>query len=384
MAQWFNPSPSRKSAVAQALRQQAQEPLNGQMVSGHYVAPSWAQGLSKLASGYFAGKVEDIEQQDQDQRTNALTRALIGDASTGPQQPLPQRLAGMSDNPMAQQMAQQLSMKQAEQDMQRGPQIIKGSDIGANPNSVYQLAGNEYKLLSEPKEVDYNKRIIIGENGPMINPLYMQAESQIAKAGASNIDVRMGGGDQSKFFESLQKSQGDIYSDIFEGGVQAQKNLAQIQRLEGLLEKSGSGFLPAAKVFLSQTFGVDMGEDADAGTAAKAIAEKMVMEGRPPGSGVFTDADAERIIQTLPRLINQPGGNKLIIQTFRNIAHYDKARAELVNKVSAGEMSKADADRAMLNLEDPMRMYDAARNLPEGVTVEMFLNMDDEDRKPFL
>lgn len=41
--------------------------MQGQMVSGHYVGPSWTQGLEKLFRGYSAGKTERMaDQQEQD------------------------------------------------------------------------------------------------------------------------------------------------------------------------------------------------------------------------------------------------------------------------------------------------------------------------------
>ena len=46
----------RKLAMADALRQQ--EMPQGQMVSGHYVAPSWTQQLAGLANKYVAGQQE--------------------------------------------------------------------------------------------------------------------------------------------------------------------------------------------------------------------------------------------------------------------------------------------------------------------------------------
>jgi hypothetical protein len=46
----------RKFALADALRNQ--EAPQGQMVSGHYVAPSWTQQLSNLGGKYIAGKNE--------------------------------------------------------------------------------------------------------------------------------------------------------------------------------------------------------------------------------------------------------------------------------------------------------------------------------------
>jgi len=55
----------RKLKLAEMLRQQSQEHLQGQMVSGHYVAPSWTQGLAKLLQ---AKNASDWEKQAIEQK----------------------------------------------------------------------------------------------------------------------------------------------------------------------------------------------------------------------------------------------------------------------------------------------------------------------------
>lgn len=49
---------ARKTRYAEALRRQSEEPMQGQMVSGYYVGPSWTQGLAKMLSAYGSGKME--------------------------------------------------------------------------------------------------------------------------------------------------------------------------------------------------------------------------------------------------------------------------------------------------------------------------------------
>jgi len=50
------PQIMQRQRMAQMLLQQGQEPLQGQMVSGHYVAPSWTQGLAKGLQTYMGQK----------------------------------------------------------------------------------------------------------------------------------------------------------------------------------------------------------------------------------------------------------------------------------------------------------------------------------------
>ena len=71
---------------AQALQQQGLQPDQGQMVSGHYVAPSWTQGLAKLGAGALSGKAyADALKRTEgvaNQRQQALIDALQGYATT--------------------------------------------------------------------------------------------------------------------------------------------------------------------------------------------------------------------------------------------------------------------------------------------------------------
>jgi len=72
--------------LAQALERQKQgqkmldqnlaTPLDGQMVSGRYVAPSWTQGLAKALSGYFSMKGIDEAKADQSKLSDDSAAAL--------------------------------------------------------------------------------------------------------------------------------------------------------------------------------------------------------------------------------------------------------------------------------------------------------------------
>lgn len=65
----------RQRKLAEALQAQADEPLQGQMVSGIYVAPSWTQGAAKLAKA-LSGKYQMAQA---DEREKALGRQMAKD-----------------------------------------------------------------------------------------------------------------------------------------------------------------------------------------------------------------------------------------------------------------------------------------------------------------
>lgn len=53
----------RRQQMAKTLLEQSQDPLQGQMVSGHFVAPSWTQQLAKGLQGYLGNKT--LKEADQ-------------------------------------------------------------------------------------------------------------------------------------------------------------------------------------------------------------------------------------------------------------------------------------------------------------------------------
>lgn len=64
----------RKRAVMQALLQNAIGPQQGQMVSGHYIAPSLLGNLARMATGYYANeglKGVDAQEREMTQKYNA-------------------------------------------------------------------------------------------------------------------------------------------------------------------------------------------------------------------------------------------------------------------------------------------------------------------------
>lgn len=64
----------RQRRYAELLRDQSQQQPQGQMVSGHFVAPSWTQQLAQVLKAYQGGKGA----RDADERQKALAEAVRG------------------------------------------------------------------------------------------------------------------------------------------------------------------------------------------------------------------------------------------------------------------------------------------------------------------
>lgn len=68
----------RRQAMVEALRGSALEPMQGQMVGKHYVAPSALGAVAKVAQGYMAGQAQ--RGLDTDQRGfNDRQRQMLED-----------------------------------------------------------------------------------------------------------------------------------------------------------------------------------------------------------------------------------------------------------------------------------------------------------------
>lgn len=174
--------------------------------------------------------------------------------------------------------------------------------------------------------------------------------------GGVNVTNNIGGDD--KFGEEFAKLDAKALATISESGTAAQRNLGRIDQLEKLLQNSPTGLAGAAKLRAGE-WGINTEGLSDL-QAAQALINSLVPEQRQPGSGPMSDADLELFKQSLPRIINQPGGNQLIINTMRAIAQYDAEGAKIVQRLRSNEIDRATAFDLMLNRADPMQAYRAA------------------------
>jgi hypothetical protein len=176
--------------------------------------------------------------------------------------------------------------------------------------------------------------------------------NDMIKAPGTTVNV---GGEASPFGKEAQKLQAQNFADLSKAGGGARRNLSDINRLEGLLDKSPSGLVAGAKVFAGN-FGIPT-EGLDNLQAAQAIINRLVPQQRPPGSGTMSDADLALFKQSLPRIINQPGGNKIIIQTMRQINEYLIKEGEIANQALNGKITPEEASRRISELANPLENF---------------------------
>lgn len=201
------------------------------------------------------------------------------------------------------------------------------------------------------------------------------------KAGATNVTTTVGEGD--KFYENLDKKNAETFSALSDEGVRGNAKLAQIDRLEGLLATAPQGAAAMLKQAAGE-YGINTEGLSDI-QAAQALINELVPQQRQPGSGPMSDADLALFKQSLPRLINQPGGNQTIIETMRGITQYQIQMGQIADKVADRDMTPKEAREAIRALPNPLASFGKPGEkkttpAPSGVDPSLWNEMTPEER----
>lgn len=213
---------------------------------------------------------------------------------------------------------------------------------------IYQAPAQNYRQITGPDAaaigLDPSKAYNVGPDG------------KIAPIGDSGVTVNnnMGG---DKFGEEFAKLDAKALDTVATSGQAAQRNLGRINQLGELLKSSPTGFEGAVAQRAGE-WGIPT-KGLDTLQAAQAAINSLVPEQRQPGSGPMSDADLALFKQSLPRIINQPGGNDLIINTMKSIAQYDAEGANIVQQLRSGKMDRAQAFEALQNRVNPLDSFKA-------------------------
>lgn len=201
-----------------------------------------------------------------------------------------------------------------------------------------------------PVENPRSDLLVTGPNGALIpNKPLIAAKGEIARAGATNLSVNTG---DNKFEAKAGEVIANQFAETYKQGQSAVRALGQVNRLDQLLQKTGGGFTPAIKMYAGQ-FGVNTAGLDDI-QAAEAIIQSLIPQQRPPGSGTMSDRDVELFRQSLPRLINQPGGNQKILSTMRGLYEYDQKLGRIASDALAGKISRERAMELMNEVPNPL------------------------------
>lgn len=163
------------------------------------------------------------------------------------------------------------------------------------------------------------------------------------------------GGKLDPFTEASQKKQAEVFSNLQESGAAASRTLRSVNTLESLLSKVDTGAVASFQQ-IAGNFGIPSKGLSNI-QAAQAIINKLVPQQRPPGSGTMSDADLILYKESLPRIINQPNGNMLIIQSIKDINNYVVQEGKIASDVLDGKITPAEGRQKLLELGNPIQDF---------------------------
>jgi hypothetical protein len=188
-------------------------------------------------------------------------------------------------------------------------------------------------------------------------------QREMSAAGNEGTTVNVNTGESDVFYRELDRQSAQMFGELVNQGVTSGITLERINTLDGLLAniETGAG---ASFRQIAANYGLRLGDDVGDIQAAQALINQIVPTQRPPGSGPMSDADLELFKQSVPRLINQPDGNRIIIETMRRLADYTRRQGEIAAAVNNRELTPADGRRMLYALENPLSGFTAATGLP--------------------
>jgi hypothetical protein len=205
-------------------------------------------------------------------------------------------------------------------------------------------------------------------NLPNDQQFQISSTGKISSIGTGPLVKNVVGGEISPFDKKVQEELAKDYVSVRESGRVARRTISDIARIESLLEKTPTGLGASAKLFAGN-LGIPTKGLSEL-QAAEALINKLVPQQRAPGSGPMSDADLDLYKKSVVRIINQPGANKLIIDSTRSINNYIIKEAEIANLVLNGKITREEADRRFAELGNPVQeFFNKNQNLFQGSQV---------------
>jgi hypothetical protein len=180
-----------------------------------------------------------------------------------------------------------------------------------------------------------------------------QISNKRAGATTNNIDT----GEGNKFYNTLDEKNAAVFSGLSDNGIQGRSKLVQIDQLDKLLQTTPTGALAVLKQKAGD-WGINTEGLSDI-QAATALLSQMIPQQRPPGSGPVSDADLAGFRNSLPRMINTPGGNTKILNTMRGLTKYQIDMGAIADQVANREITPSDGRAKIANLPNPLADFTA-------------------------
>lgn len=151
--------------------------------------------------------------------------------------------------------------------------------------------------------------------------------------GGVNVNI----GEEKAEAKKVGEGMGEMYVELQQAGAAAPAKLGKLDRMEQLMDGVSTGKLTPAitqVASVAQALGIEIDPKLGAKQALEALSNEIALGLRNPAGGAgmpgaLSDKDREFLTSMTPGLAKTTEGNKLIIQTARNLAKREQEVAKL-------------------------------------------------------
>ncbi len=258
---------------------------------------------------------------------------------------------------------------------QAGPTVARAGMIGQTPEltreQALRLAMNpdlpgpdrealfKYAEATKPVEPKASPGVVgefeAAQRSGLIPPGTTLTQFVEMKKPPAPSATAIAGGGKDVFGEESQKRQATRFSDISTSGDAARRSANDVKRLESLIGKVETGGVAAFKQ-AAGNLGINTKGLNDI-QSLQAVINKLVPAQRPAGSGTMSDADLALYKESLPRIINQPGANREIVRSMKEINQYLIKEGEIADAVLDGSITPAEGRKRLAALGNPVQDF---------------------------
>jgi hypothetical protein len=187
---------------------------------------------------------------------------------------------------------------------------------------------------------------------------YTGSFEDFKQIGRANTTVNVDTKSETEFAKASGAGISKRFQALSEEGDAARQDLALVGQLRDLGGVVQTGGMAAARAWLADR-GLKLGDNIGAVEAYSSLIDKLTPGQRVPGSGATSDYEAKLFKSSLPKLINTPEGNSIIMQTLSALAQSKIDRATIAERALIGELKPGDAVKQLQALPSPYEAFKA-------------------------
>ncbi len=202
----------------------------------------------------------------------------------------------------------------------------------------------------------------------------------LASGKGATVNVNNAG--ETAFAKSMGDEAGKRWNTYIAEGDRAQKALVDVNNMRAISQRLGSqgagAWMKESIGPYAEAFGVPI-EGLDDIQAYTAIVERLAPQQRAPGSGSTSDIEYRGFLRSLPTLTQHPQAREAILDTIEAMQQHSIEQANVASRLANGEMSRADAERMLRSLPDPMARFRAFKETNQPLYKDALKSAWDRD-----